>query len=43
MVGWHLLLNRHEHGQTLGDGVGHGRLACCSPWGLGHALVTKQQ
>ena len=25
--------NGHELGQTLGDGEGQRRLACCSPWG----------
>ena len=25
--------NKHELGQTLGDGEGQGGLACCSPWG----------
>ena len=24
--------NGHELGQTLGDGEGHGSLACYSPW-----------
>ena len=43
MVGWHLLFDRHELGQTLGDGEGQGSLACCSPRGHGHALVTEQQ
>ena len=33
MVGWHHRLNGHEFEQTLGDGEGHGSLACCSPWG----------
>ena len=31
MVGWHHRLNEHEFEQTLGDGEGHGSLACCSP------------
>ena len=31
MVGWHHQLNEHELEQTLGDGEGQGRLACCSP------------
>ena len=31
MVGWHHQLNRHEPGQTPGDGEGQGSLACCSP------------
>ena len=33
MVGWHHQLNGHEFEQTLGDGVGQGSLACCSPGG----------
>ena len=33
MVGWHHQLNGHEFEQVLGDGVGQGSLACCSPWG----------
>ena len=33
MVGWHHLLDRHEPGQTSGDGQGQGSLACCCPWG----------
>ena len=32
-VGWHHQFNGHERGQTLGDGEGQGRLACCRPWG----------
>ena len=31
MVGWHHQLNGHELEQTLGDGEGQGRLACCRP------------
>ena len=44
-VGWHHRLNGCEFEQTLGNGEGQGRLACCSPWGLrvGHNLVTEQQ
>ena len=34
MVGWHHQLHGHEFKQALGDGVGLGSLACCSPWGL---------
>ena len=34
MVGWHHRLNGHEFEETLGDGVGQGRLVSCSPWGL---------
>ena len=33
MVGWHHRFNRHELGQTSGDGEGQGGLACCSPGG----------
>ena len=33
MAGWHHQCNRHELGQTLGNGEGQGGLACCSPWG----------
>ena len=32
MAGWHHQCNKHELGQTLGDGEGQGGLACCSPW-----------
>ena len=32
LVGWHHRLYGHEFEQTLGDGEGQGRLACCSPW-----------
>ena len=28
---WHQQCNRHELGQTLGDGEGQGDLACCRP------------
>ena len=37
-----LLLNGHEFEQTLGDGEGHGRLACCSPWGRKESDTTEQ-
>ena len=33
MGGRHHGFNGHELGQTLGDGEGQRRLACCSPWG----------
>ena len=33
MPGWHHWCNRHELGQTPGDGEGQGGLACCSSWG----------
>ena len=32
MAGWHHRCNRHELGQTSGDGEGQRGLACCSPW-----------
>ena len=28
--------------QTLGDGEGHGSLACCSPWGSKEQDMTEQ-
>ena len=33
MAGWYCRWNRHELGQTPGDGEGQGGLACYSPWG----------
>ena len=33
MAGWHHQCNRHELGQTPGDGEGQEGLVCCSPWG----------
>ena len=33
MAGWYYWCNGHEIGQTLGDGDGHGGLACCTLWG----------
>ena len=38
MVGWHHWLN----GQALGDGEGHGSLACCIPWGPKESDMTEQ-
>ena len=32
-VGWNDRDNGHEFEQILGDSVGQGSLACCSPWG----------
>ena len=32
IVGWHHWLKGHEFEQTVGDYVGQGSLACCSPW-----------
>ena len=45
MVWWHHWLNGHEFEPALGDSVGQGSLACCSPWGcrVEHNLVTEQQ
>ena len=40
MVGWPHGLNGHEFEQTLGDGEGQGRLACCSPWGHKESDMT---
>ena len=42
MAGWHHQLNGHKFEQTLGDGDGQGRLACCSPWGREESDTTKQ-
>ena len=33
LAGWHHWCNKHEFGQTPGDGEGQGGLACYSPWG----------
>ena len=45
MAGWHHQLNRHEFGQTLGDGDRQGNLAYCGPWGgrAGRDLATEQR
>ena len=46
MAGWHHRCNGRGLGQILGDSVGQGGLACCSPWGsqrIGHHWVTGQQ
>ena len=32
MVGWHHQFNGHEFEWALGDGEGHGSLACFSTW-----------
>ena len=32
----------NEFEQTLGDGGGQGRLACCSPWGHKESDMTEQ-
>ena len=42
MAGQHHWCNKHELGQTLGDGAGHGDLACCSPWGCEELDTTGQ-
>ena len=42
MVGWHHQLNGYEFEQTLGDGKGHGGLACCSPWGCKELDMTER-
>ena len=42
MVGWHHQFNRHELGQTPGDGEEQGSLACCSPWGHKELDMTWQ-
>ena len=36
----HHQCNKHELGQTLGDGEGQGSLACCSPWGRKESDTT---
>ena len=42
MVGWHHRLNGHEFEQTLGDGEGQGRLACCSSWECKESDTTER-
>ena len=39
MVRKHRQLNGHETEQTIGDGRGPRKLACCKPWGC-KELVT---
>ena len=41
MVGWHLWLNGHGFGWTLGDGEGQGSLVCCSAWGRKASDTTE--
>ena len=41
MVRWHLQLNGHEFGQTLGVGDGQGSLACCGSWGRKESDTTE--
>ena len=40
MVGWYYRFNRHELGQSPGDGEGQGGLVCCSPWGSKESYMT---
>ena len=40
LTGWTHQCNRHEAGQTLGDGEGWRDLVCCSPWGHKESDVT---
>jgi len=40
MTGWHHQCNRHEVGQTSGDGEGQRGLAHCSPWGRKESDMT---
>ena len=42
MAGWHHQLDGQEYEQTLGDGEGQGRLACCSPWGRRELDTTER-
>ena len=41
VVGWHLRLNGHEFGWTLGVGDGQGGLASCGSWGRKEPAVTE--
>ena len=41
MVGWHLWLNGHGFGWTLGVGDGQEGLVCCSSWGLKELDTTE--
>ena len=45
MAGWHPRLDRHELGQSLGDGEGQGGLACCSLWScrVEHDCATEHR
>ena len=40
MTGWHHRFDRHELGQTPGDGEGYWSLTCCSPWGRKELATT---
>ena len=42
MVGWHLRLNGHGFGWTLGVGHGQGGMACCSSRGRKESDMTEQ-
>ena len=42
MVRQHHQLNGHKLEETLGDGEGHGSLACCSPLGRKESDMTQQ-
>ena len=42
MAGRHHWLNGHEFEQAPEDGEGHGKLTCCSPWGLKESDMTEQ-
>ena len=42
IVGWHLRLNGHGFGWTLGVGDGQEGLACCSSWGHKESDTTEQ-
>ena len=39
-AGWHRRFNKHELGQTPGDGEGQGNLACCRPRGREESDTT---
>ena len=41
MVGWHHQLRGREFEQALGDSVGQGNLAHCSPWSLSELDTTE--
>ena len=42
MVGWQHWLNGHEPEQTVGDTIGLGGLACCSPWACKKLDMTER-
>ena len=41
MVGWHLQLDGHVFGQTLGVGDEQGSLVCCGSWGHRESDMTE--